>query len=58
MEAEGNKSTADGALKKGGTMNLGAVTIEDCLDMYEKKGCSTVVEDGGVSCFEECDEKW
>lgn len=34
-------------------MNLEAVTIQDCLDMYEKKGRYAIIEDGGVSCFVE-----
>ncbi len=32
-------------------MNLKRITIQDCLDMYEKRGWSTVLEDGGVSRF-------
>jgi len=32
-------------------MNLEAVTIQDCLDMYEKKGYATVIDDGRISFF-------
>lgn len=38
-------------------MNLDAITIQDCLDMYEKKGRAAVIEDGGVSSFVE-GEDW
>lgn len=36
-------------------MNLDAITIQDCLDMYEKKRKSAIIEDGGVSRFVECE---
>lgn len=39
-------------------MNLDVITIQDCLDMYEKKGQSCVIEDGNISCFVECEERW
>lgn len=32
-------------------MNLEAVTLQDCLDMYEKKGYATVIDDGKILCF-------
>lgn len=32
-------------------MNLSVVTIEDCLDMYYKKGFSSVLEDGNLIGF-------
>lgn len=32
-------------------MNLSAVTLEDCIDLYEKKGKETVINDGSVVCF-------
>lgn len=38
-------------------MNLEVVTIQDCLDMCEKKGCRVVIEDGKVICFLEFDER-
>ena len=38
--------------KKGSeNMNMAAVTLEDCIDMYEKKGKETVINDGAVVCF-------
>lgn len=33
--------------------DLSLVTIEDCLDMYEKKGLSVVCNDGRVVQFVE-----
>ncbi len=57
MEAEGNKGTADGALRKGANMNLDAVTVQDCLDMYEKKRYEAVIADGKISYFVEREEK-
>ncbi len=32
-------------------MNLDAITIQDCLDMYEKKGRAAVIEDGKILGF-------
>ena len=37
--------------KKEEEMNLEAVTIQDCLDMYEKKGYATVIDDDRISFF-------
>ena len=33
-------------------MNLSIVTIEDCIDMYEKKDATTIINDGQVIGFE------
>lgn len=32
-------------------MNLSAVTLQDCIDMYEKKGKAVEISDGAVVCF-------
>lgn len=32
-------------------MNLEAITIQDCIDMYEKKGQSIIINDGKVFGF-------
>ena len=32
-------------------MNMELVTIEDCLDMFEKRGYATVANDGKVIGF-------
>ena len=32
-------------------MNMDAVTIEDCLDMWDKLGKSVILEDGKVIGF-------
>lgn len=32
-------------------MNLEVITIQDCLDMYEKKGQSIIINDGKVVGF-------
>lgn len=32
-------------------MNLDAVTVQDCIDMYDLKGYATVINDGRVSGF-------
>lgn len=32
-------------------MNMESVTIEDCLDMFDKKGYATVANDGKVVGF-------
>ena len=34
-------------------MNLEIVTIEDCLDVYEKKGMTATINDGKLLGFEE-----
>lgn len=34
-------------------MNYDAVTLEDCLRLYEFRGSRTVIEDGRVTGFEE-----
>lgn len=34
-------------------MNLEKVTIQDCIDMYEMKGQTTVINDGKVINFVE-----
>ena len=33
-------------------MNYEGVTIEDCIEMYEKKGKCTIIKRGGVIGFE------
>lgn len=32
-------------------MNLDVITIQDCLDMYEKKGQVAIINDGKVVGF-------
>lgn len=32
-------------------MNLDAVTVQDCIDLYDLKGYATVINDGRVSGF-------
>lgn len=32
-------------------MNYEAITIQDCLDMYEKKNQATIINDGKVIGF-------
>lgn len=32
-------------------INFEAVTLEDCIDMYEKRGMVSVVSAGNVVCF-------
>mgnify|MGYP001116487623 CR=1 FL=1 len=34
-------------------MNREVITLEDCIDNYEKRGRSVVIEDGKVSYFVE-----
>lgn len=34
-------------------MNLEEITIEDCIDMYEKKGQAVIINDGKVIGFVE-----
>lgn len=34
-------------------MNTEIITIEDCLDMYEKKGQAVIINDGKVIGFTE-----
>lgn len=34
-------------------MNLSAVTVEDCIDLYEKKGKETIISDGEIVGFTE-----
>nr|DAH33425.1 MAG TPA: hypothetical protein [Caudoviricetes sp.] len=36
-------------------MNLEAVTIQDCIDNYEKKDKTTEINDGKVISFKECE---
>lgn len=33
-------------------IELDEVTLEDCIDLYEKKGICTIIEDGRVINFE------
>ena len=32
-------------------IELGEVTLEDCIDLYEKKNMSTIINDGHVINF-------
>lgn len=32
-------------------INIEEITIEDCIEMFEKKGCSTIANDGKVVGF-------
>ena len=34
-------------------IELDSVTLEDCIDLYEKKGITTVINDGRVINFEQ-----
>lgn len=38
-------------------MNMKAITLQDCIDMYEKKGQAAVINDGQVLGFEQVEEK-
>ena len=38
-------------------MNMKAITLQDCIDMYEKKGQAAVITDGQVLGFEQVEEK-
>ena len=29
-------------------INLSAITLQDCLDLYEKKGMTIIIENGNV----------
>lgn len=33
-------------------MNLEVITIQDCIDMFEKKGMSVIINDGKIVGFE------
>lgn len=33
-------------------MNMENITVQDCIDMYEKKGQTAVINDGEVKDFE------
>ena len=35
----------------GDMLELDSVTLEDCLDLYEKKGMHTIINDGMVINF-------
>ena len=37
------------------TMNLQVVTVQDCIDNYEKKNKVAVINDGEIICFKECE---
>lgn len=34
-----------------------AVTLEDCIDLYEKKDTTTVINDGKITNFEKGDKE-
>lgn len=38
-------------------MNMEAITLQDCIDNYEKKDQATVINDGQVLGFEQVEEK-
>lgn len=38
-------------------MNMENITVQDCIDMYEKKGQAAVINDGQVLGFEQVEEK-
>ncbi len=38
-------------------MNNEAITIQDCIEMFEYKGCTTVLNDGKVIGFEKENSK-
>lgn len=38
-------------------MNYDEITIEDCIEMFEKKGMTTVINDGKVVEFVKEDDK-
>ncbi len=38
-------------------MNMEAITLQDCIDNYEKKGQAAVINDGQVLGFEQVEEK-
>ena len=38
-------------------MNMGAITVQDCIDNYETKGQAAVINDGQVLGFEQVEEK-
>ena len=33
-------------------MNMENITVQDCIDMYEKKGQAVIINDGEVKDFE------
>ena len=37
-------------------MNLENVTIQDCIDMYEKKGKITIINEGKITGFSKAEE--
>lgn len=38
-------------------MNMENITVQDCIDMYEKKGQAAFINDGQVLGFEQVEEK-
>lgn len=38
-------------------MNMEAITLQDCIDNYEKKDQAAVINDGQVLVFEQVEEK-
>ena len=38
-------------------MNMEAITLQDCIDNYEKKDQAVVINDGQVLGFEQVEEK-
>ena len=38
-------------------MNMEAITLQDCIDNYEKKDQAAVINDGQVRGFEQVEEK-
>lgn len=39
-------------------MNMKAITVQDCIDMYRMKGMSVLLENGQVVRFTEEQRKW
>ena len=37
-------------------INYNVITIEDCLDNYEKKNKTTIINDGKITGFEDIEE--
>lgn len=32
-------------------VNFETITVQDCVDMYERKGATTIINDGSVAGF-------
>ena len=40
------------------SIDLENVKLEDCVELYEKKGVETLLEDGKITRFQEVEEKY